>query len=330
MDGQRIGQGPIQHVRLLTGGTQNILMRFCRDGRDYVLRHPPANPRTTSNRVIAREIELLGGLTGSKVPHPALIAGCTDVSVLGAVFYLMEPVDGFNPTVALSAPAADDAAVRHRMGLELMDGLAALGDIDPVAVNLQNFGKLEGFLDRQTGRWASELAGFSQFAGWEGPAALGNVEAVGHWLDDNKPSSMKAGIIHGDFHIGNMIYADDGTLLAIVDWEMATLGDPLVDLSRVLISWPDAGVRMPYTMRVDRLDGFPSRAEMVRRYADRSGRDLSALPWFEVLACYKLGILFEGTHARAQAGLADKATGDRLHGAAVALLDNARRIIARA
>ena len=329
MDAERLGCGPIEDVRLLAGGTQNILLRFQRDGRDYVLRHPPANPRPQSNRIMAREARLLGALAGTSVPHPALIAACTDQAVLGAVFYLMEPVDGFNPTVALPPAVRDDPSVRHRMGLAIVDALGELALVDATAAGLGDFGKLEGFLDRQVGRWAGELESYARFEGWQGPAPLGDVDVIGRWLADHAPSAMQPGIIHGDYHVGNVIYAGSGDLLAIVDWEMATLGDPLVDLGRLLVSWPDGDEARPFTMRVERLDGFPSKAELASRYAERTGRDLADLPWFEVLACYKLGILLEGTHARSQAGLSDRATGQRLHASAAALLEEARRIVAR-
>lgn len=324
------GAGAIESPRLLAGGTQNIVLRFAKGGRDYVLRHPPAKPRANSNKLLEREIRVLRALDGSAVPHPRLIAGCTDLTVIGAVFYVMAAVDGFNPTIALGGAAQADPAVRHRMGLELMDVLASLGSIDPFAVGLDGFGKVDGFLERQVERWSGELASYDRFEGWEGPAALGDVEAVGRWLSDNCPAEMKIGIIHGDYHIGNGIFGDDGELRAVVDWEMATLGDPLVDLGRILLSWPDARGALPQTMRVSRLDGFPSRAEMIARYAERTGRALDNLPWFEVLACYKLGLILEGSNARAQAGLADQATGDRLHRSAIALMDEARTIIARA
>jgi len=328
MDANGLGSGAIEAPRQLAGGTQNILLRFRRAGRDYVLRRPPANPRPTSNRVMTREIRLLDALRGSAVPHPGLIAACLDETVLGAVFYLMEPVDGFNPTVEMPGPSRDDPAIRHRMGIALIDGLAALARVDHQAVGLDDFGRLDGFLERQVGRWADELAGYARFDGWSGPAPLGDVAAVGAWLEANRPARCQPGIIHGDYHIGNLIYAPDGTLLAVVDWEMATLGDPLVDLGRLLLSWPENAERTPYTMRVEPLDGFPTRAELAARYAERTGRDLADLPWFLVLSAYKLGLIFEGSHARAQAGLADPATGERLHRAAVALLDEARRIIA--
>lgn len=325
-----VGTEAIVQPRLLAGGTQNIVLRFACDGRDMVLRHPPAKPRANSNTLLAREIRVLSALEGSAVPHPRLIAGCTDLSVIGAVFYVMEAVDGFNPTLALPGAVEADPAVRHRMGLEMMDALAALSRVDHVAAGLSDFGKLDGFLQRQVGRWAAELESYARFEGWDGPAALGDVSAVGDWLAANCPGAMQPGIIHGDYHVGNGIFAEDGTLRAVVDWEMATLGDPLVDLGRILLSWPDGAEAHPYTMRVARLDGWPTRAEMIARYTERSGRDLADLPWFEVLACYKLGLIFEGSHARAQAGLADPATGERLHRSAVALLDEARRIIARA
>lgn len=326
------GMGDHQMVnpRLLAGGTQNIVLRFGWGERDCVLRHPPAKPRLNSNKLLSREIRVLSALEESAVPHPRLLAASTDLSLSAAVFYVMEAVDGFNPTVEIPAAVRDQPALRHRMGLELMDALAALSRIDPIAAGLADFGKLEGFLERQVDRWAGELRSYARFEGWDGPAALGDVEQVGQWLTDHCPKTMQAGIIHGDYHIGNGIFGEDGELRAVVDWEMATLGDPLVDLGRILISWPDGGAVKPHTMRVDPLDGHPSRSEMIAHYAERSGRSLDDLPWFEVLACYKLGLILEGSHARAQAGLADMATGQRLHRSAIALLDEARKIIAGA
>jgi aminoglycoside phosphotransferase (APT) family kinase protein len=323
------GQGELRNPRLLAGGTQNIVLRFGWCDRDLVLRHPPARPRPNSNKLLEREIRVLGALDNTAVPHPRLVAACCDTSVIGAIFYVMEAIDGFNPTTAMPVGVAADPLIRHRMGLELMDALAQLAAVDPCTVGLADFGKLEGFLERQVKRWAAELAGYARFDGWEGPAALGDVAAVGQWLAAHCPKTMQPGIIHGDYHIGNGIFGEDGALRAVVDWEMATLGDPLVDLGRILLSWPVDGVARPQTMRVTPLDGFPTREEMIARYAERSGRSLDSLPWFEVLGCYKLGLILEGSHARAQAGLADRETGARLHRSAVALLEAARAIIAR-
>lgn len=328
LDTQTVGHGNISNVSRLTGGTQNILIRFTRAGKDYVLRRPPLVPRPGNDKLMMREARLLHALAGGAVPHAALVASCPDESVLGCLFYIMEAVDGFNPTVAMPKPAASDPAIRHRMGIELTHALAAIANVDVAAAGLHDFGKPQGFLERQVGRWASELESYARFEAWDGHRELGDVAPVGQWLEAHLPTESRTGIIHGDYHIGNMIYADDGTLKAVVDWEMATLGDPLVDLGRLLISWPDGGERRPYTMRVEPLDGFPDRGDLIRPYGERTGRDLSALPWFEVLACYKLGIILEGTYARAQSGKADRATGERLHRSAIALLDHARAIVA--
>lgn len=327
MDDQHLGGGELEDVRVLTGGTQNILLHFRRDGREYVLRRPPINPRPQSNRIMEREARLLRALAGTPVPHPVLIGACTDETVLGAAFYLMEPVDGFNATISLPDRVRNDPEIRHVMGIELIDALATLASVDAQQAGLGDLGKIDGFLGRQVARWRGELDGYAKFEAWPGAAALGDVDSVGRWLDAHCPSHTQPGIIHGDYHIGNVIYAGSGSLLAIVDWEMVTLGDPLVDLGRLLISWPDGAEVKPYTMRVEKLDGFPSRHEMIARYAGRAQRDLTELPWFEVLACYKLGILLEGTHARALAGLADAATGQRLHASAIALFHEARRIV---
>jgi aminoglycoside phosphotransferase (APT) family kinase protein len=328
MDDSGLESGPIHSITPLTGGTQNILLRFRRGAREFVFRRPPLHPRPESNRTMLRESRLLAALSGSGVPHPRLVAHCNDEAVLGAVFYLMEPVEGCNATVDMPRSAIESATIRHTMGLALVDGLVALAQVDHEAAGLADFGRLDGFLERQVGRWAAELASYERFAEWTGRAALGDVEGVGSWLEAHRPARLTPGIIHGDYHIGNVLMDERGRLTAIVDWEMATLGDPLVDLGRLLATWPDAGRRTALSMRVDPLDGFPSREELIARYAERSGRDLSDLPWFEVLACYKLGIVLEGTHARAQAGKADSATGARLHATAVALIDRARERIA--
>lgn len=322
--------GGLQNPQLLAGGTQNIVLRFTSGNNDYVLRHPPAKPRPNSNTLIAREIKVLRALSGTEVPRPAVIAACTDQKVAGAVFYVMDAIDGFNPTVGVPEAAALHSEIRHRMGLSMIDALVALANVDIIKANLSDLGKLDGFLERQVSRWASELESYSRFEGWSGPASLGDVVAVGTWLTENMPAKIQPGVIHGDYHVGNCIFAEDGALNAVVDWEMATLGDPLVDLGRLLVSWPDGGAVKQHTMRVQPIDGFPTRDEMTRRYAERSGRSLQHLAWFEVLACYKLGLILEGTHARAQAGLADTETGERLHRSAIALLDEARDIIARA
>jgi len=325
MTAEGLGAGVIERVVPLAGGTQNILLRFSRDGRDYVLRRPPQHPRPNSNETMRREARVLHALAGSEVPHPALIAACGDESVLGAAFYLMEPVDGFTPVGTLPEPHASSASMQHAMGLALVDGIAALGAVDHRAVGLADFGKPDNFLARQVDRWRGQLAGYAEFPEWPGPGSLPAVDRVGRWLERHRPEAFTPGIMHGDYHLANVMVRHDGPgLAAIIDWELATIGDPLLDLGWLLATWPEGSSES--TVSVAPWIGFPTAAELVSRYAARSGRDLSAVGWYHVLACYKLGILLEGTYARACAGKAPKDVGDRLHGRAVALLERADRL----
>jgi aminoglycoside phosphotransferase (APT) family kinase protein len=325
MDRQGLESGPIEEPRLLAGGTQNLLLHFGRGNRGFVLRRPPPHPRMDGNATMRRESTVLGALAGSDVPHPGLIAACNDPSVLGAAFYLMQPVQGFNATVGLPALHAGDAAIRHRMGLALADGIAALARVDPLAVGLSNFGKVEGFLERQVSRWRAQLDGYREYAGWSGPASIPGVDAVGAWLDAHRPLRFQPGIVHGDYHLANVMFRHDGpALAAIVDWELATIGDPLVDLGWMLATWPDAQGVSPVGVTACPWTGFPTPDELVRHYANGSSREVTAIRWYAVLGCYKLGILQEGTHARACAGKASREIGDRLHAGTVALFERAQ------
>lgn len=323
MDREEIGRGAIGDAVTLAGGTQNILLRFRRGDETFVLRRPPAHPRPESNETMRREARVLGALAGADVPHPRLIAACGDEAVLGCAFYLMEPVDGFNPVNGLPPLHAGSEAIRHRMGLAMAEAIAALGALDPVELGLGDFGKPDGYLERQVARWARQYAGYASFEGWPGAGSLPHLGDVGAWLEANRPKSFVPGLIHGDFHLANVMFRHDGPeLAAVVDWELSTIGDPLIDLGWLLASWAGAG-DADNNMRVEPWSGFPDADELVARYGERSSRDLSRVDWYRVFACYKLGILLEGTHARACAGLAPPETGARLHASAVRLFNRA-------
>ncbi|OCC23528.1 aminoglycoside phosphotransferase [Croceicoccus estronivorus] len=327
MDTCDLGSGPVQDVQLLAGGSQNILIRFRRSGRDYVLRHPPAHPRPESNETMRREARALSALAGTGVPHPALIAACDDETVLGAVFYLMEPVEGFNPAAGLPDLHAGSAAIRHRMGLSMIEALVALAKVDYRAVGLEGFGKPEAFLERQVGRWKKQLAGYAQLAGWPGAQALGGLAEVADWLERNRPASFKPGILHGDYHLANVMFCpDSGEVAAIVDWELATVGDPLVDLGWILATWPEDGEEP--VMNIRPWDGFPTQSELVRHYRECADHADFDAGWYAVFGCYKLAILLEGTFARACAGKASPEIGDKLHARAKWLIGRASRWIA--
>lgn len=328
MDVEGLGEGPISGAQPLAGGTQNLLLLLHRSGRDYVLRRPPLHPRMDGNATMRREMRVLQALAGTDVPHAGFIAGCKDTEVLGSAFYLMEPIEGFNACERMPALHAGDLAVRHAMGLALADGAAALGRVDLARVGLSDLGKVEGFLERQVPRWQALLHSYEEFTGWSGSQALGDVGAIGRWLEQRRPPTFEPGLMHGDYHLANVMFRNDGPQLgAIVDWEMTTAGDPLLDLGWMLATWPDADGIATGPATPQPWSGFPDAGALIARYAMGSKRDLSHVQWYAVLACYKLGIVLEGTHARACAGKASREIGVQLHQAALKLFERASQWI---
>ncbi|MEV0383703.1 phosphotransferase family protein [Nonomuraea sp. NPDC050643] len=313
MDDQGLPGGPIAGTAPVLGGTQNVMVRFERGGRPYILRRPPLHARRKSNEVLRREARVLTALRGTSVPAPRLVAAQTERE---PVFYLMEPVDGFNPSTGLPEPHASDPAIRHRMGLEAAAALAELGRVDPAV--LPGFGRPEGFLERQVPRWLKELDSYGELDGYPGPDIPGLRETAG-WLTRRLPGTFAPGIMHGDYHFANLMFARDGPrVAAIVDWEMCTIGDPLLDLGWLVATWPSNNGHVP---------GLPPPREIIAYYAALSERDLSAIEWYAVMACFKLGIVLEGTHARAYAGKAPKDIGDLLHATTLGLFERAQEFM---
>jgi aminoglycoside phosphotransferase (APT) family kinase protein len=324
MDHKHLGHGEFTAVTPLTGGTQNILLRLTRGGRDYIFRRPPPTPRKDSHDVMRREARVLGALHGTSVPHPGLIASEPDESPLGYAFLLMEPIDGFNPSEGLPAFHASDPAVRTRMGLSYVESLAALAEVE---ADLPNFGHPDGFLERQVGRWQAQLEGYSRVDAWPGLDC--DVNRVADWLERNRPTDYRPGLIHGDCHLANTMFEhQSGELAALIDWELATMGDPRLDLGWIIATWPDAAGRDTVGLIITPWDGFPDIDTLIAHYGERTSRSLDSATWFGVLACYKLGILLEGTYARSLAGRAPIAVGERLHAATLALFDRAARMMA--
>ena len=319
MNDQSLPPGEIGVVDRLLGGTQNILLRFERGGRHYVLRRPPIHKRANSDETMRREARVLGALKGSDVPHPGLIAACPDEALLGAAFYLMEPVDGFNATAGLPELHEGDPDIRRGMGFAMAEGIASLAAVDYLALGLEDFGRPTGFLERQVSRWQQQLESYCDMEGYAGPEIPG-VDRIAVWLDANRPSHFEPGILHGDYHMANVMFCFDGPeLAAIVDWELATIGDPLLDLGALVASWPDDEGKTPLGNSLGPVGGLPRASELIRHYLERSSRSPDAIDWYVVLACYRLGIILEGTHARACAGRADRQIGDLLHATTVAL-----------
>lgn len=330
MDSIGLESGPITGAHPIGGGTQNIMMRFTRGAREFVLRRGPAHLRRATNDTFRREIRLVTALSDTDVPHPRLIAACPDESVLGgAVFYLMEPVNGFNAGIELPELHASDPQIRYQMGLAMVDALARLATVDHEKVGLADFGRPHGFLERQVPRWLRELESYAQLDNYRGHGLP--TERVSGWLTENQPARGPVGIMHGDYHIANVMFDLDGPqVAAIVDWEMCTIGDPLLDLGWLLATWPDPDESYDIIGTVlGRAGGLPSRETLIHRYGERTGFDVSAADWYTVLACFKLGIILEGTYARSCAGLAPVDVGRQLHATVVGLFDRACRFIGR-
>lgn len=294
-----LGSGPVSH-RILAGGASNIVVQIRRDGAPMVLRRPPKTPRPDSIKIIAREAEVLGALKTTDVPHPAFKRYCEDASVLGAPFYVMAMVDGFlgYPLEQLPAPYDQPGEVRASLAFALVDGIARLANVDFRAVGLEGFGKPEGFLERQTTRWMSQLASYKESEGYE-QRDIPGLNYVADWLKANTPPMSAPGIIHGDYSLANAMF-QHGTparLAAMIDWELATIGDPLLDLGWVLYGYRGRNERTPPSGYFDATT-FPYREDLAEYYAERTGRSIEHLTYYMVLAQFKLGVIMERQYAR--------------------------------
>ena len=322
------GKDNVRSVRKLTGGSQNNLFMMERDGGSFVLRRPPRNLRKNSNATMLREARLLGALKGSEVPHARLYGFCDDEAVIGTAFYVMAPLDGFSPLGPLPGKYGTEPSWQAAMGREYVKAGVALGAVDYIAQGLEDYGKAADWHGRQVDRWLGQLGSYAELPGYGGHS-LPHIDEIARWLSDNVPIDGRIGIIHGDFQYPNVMYHFDRPAISgLIDWELSTLGDPLLDLGWLLTSWCDAGdpegkepVCTPWL-------GFTSRRELVGLYGELSGRDMSQMPWYMVLACFKLASIQEGTFARSCAGLVPAELGNRLRRYALWLLEKARQVIA--
>jgi aminoglycoside phosphotransferase (APT) family kinase protein len=275
-----------------------------------VVRRPPRGPLPPSAHDVLREARLLQALQSTPVRVPKVLAVCADLDVIGAPFYVMEQVAGDVITDSIPEPL-DSPAERARIADQLIDALVELHAVDWMAVGLEGFGKPTGYLERQlrrfTGLWEHNRT-----------RELSEVEEIGNWLAQNMPESPSATIVHGDYRLGNTMFASQAParLVAIFDWEMATIGDPLADLGYMVMHWTQPGdPNSKFNLHtVTRLPGFPSREQLLARYEECSGRSMRALNWYVTLALWKAIVFMEGNYKRALAGSTDdpylKAFGD--------------------
>jgi aminoglycoside phosphotransferase (APT) family kinase protein len=305
----------------LTGGTQNIVIGLRVDGRAMVLRRPPAHPRPNSNKTMLREIATLRTLAGSDVPHPEFICGCEDLDVLGVVFYLMAHVDGFNPGTEITQAYVDHAEFRHDVGIDYAAGLAKLGQVPWEGSPLAALKKPGSFLARQVPQFRGFVEAYRQQENYAHDSLPG-VDELADWLDAKLPPDAPAGIMHGDAHLNNvMLRRDRPEVAAFVDWEMCTVGDPLVDLGWMLVCWPADVNPLAVAAPLASLGGLATRRELLDAYLAAGRRTTEHLDWYLAFACFKLGTVIEGTWARYLAGEATQEAGEYLHSAAVSLME---------
>jgi aminoglycoside phosphotransferase (APT) family kinase protein len=293
----------VSDLQVLKGGSQNVVVALSLDGRRVVLRRPPVHPREYSNRTIEREMRVLAALAGTAVPHPRFLAGSADPAVLGGAFYLMERVDGFNPGEELPAVYAADPALVAQAAFSFVDELAALGRLDPDALGLADFGRPATFLDRQIDRQVDLQTELEQVPGYSWRPAE-DFRALASWLRGTRPVTVP-GLAHGDYTLGNvLLHRDRPAVAAVLDWELCTVGDPLLDLGWMLLSLPgpDGGAVSPSGTLLTAAPGFPSRERMVERYRCASGRSVAEIDWYAALAAFKICTMAGSTYVRSTQG----------------------------
>jgi aminoglycoside phosphotransferase (APT) family kinase protein len=305
MDEQGLpGAGEPLTARFITGGASNDLFEITRGDERWALRRPPEPVPEGRNKTMLREYRLLAALGDSDVPHARAKAGCDDPSIIGGCFYLMELVDGWSPVqegTVWPEPFGSDVEARRGLAFQLVDGIARLSKVDWQARGLEGFGKPDGFHERQVDRWMSHLAAV-QFR------PLPGIDEAAAWLRGHKPRSYKPGIMHGDYQFANVMYRHGAPaqLAAIVDWEMATIGDPLLDLGWVINGWPeDTSAADDSTVSYVSYAGMPSKDELLDYYATASGRPVDEIDYYVILARFKLAIVLEAGYARVVKGEAD-------------------------
>lgn len=311
---------------LISGGRSNLTYLVRGGGKQWVLRRPPLGHVLPTAHDMAREFRVLAALADTDVPVARPFALCEDLEINGSTFYVMEYRAGVVLAERIPNGFATTEEDRRRISVALVDTLVRLHAVDYRAVGLEDFGRPDGYLERQVRRWSQQ---------WERSktAEAPEIEELIRRLNTALPTSPAPTIVHGDYRLGNMALdeRDPGRVSAIFDWEMATLGDPLADVGYTLIYWTEAGdpqaaggisAVSPFTT----LPGFFTRADIVNEYARRSGRNVDAVDFYQVLALYKLAVISEGIYARFLQGKTYGEGFDKLGRSSVALAQRALSI----
>ncbi|MFE9327606.1 phosphotransferase family protein [Nocardia sp. NPDC052278] len=289
--------GPIDlvSVRPISTGASNKMFRIETDAGPMVLRMPPQQRISSRANDMSREWRLLCALERTDIPHARPILQGDENSPLGSPFLLMEYVQGFNLRWDTPRPPAE---VRD-LAFATVGVLADISAVPWDGIGLSDFGKPDGFLERQVDRWTGQLDSYRV-------RHLEGLEELTGWLADNRPSGNRVGLMHGDFTFMNVMASEDRTVAAVVDWEQATIGDPMMDLGWWIGLWAEADEQpaavAPGGHWVTQLPGMPTRAEIVARYGELTGCDVSAVDYYQALALFKLAVVLEGHYARWSSG----------------------------
>ncbi|MFE9244515.1 phosphotransferase family protein [Nocardiopsis sp. NPDC006938] len=303
--------------RMITGGKSNLTYTVTDGTGSWVVRRPPLGHVLATAHDMPREYRVMSALRGTDVPVPRTHVLCEDPDVLGAPFYVMEHVAG-TPLRTLDEIAPFGAEGVRSIASALIATLGALHAVDPEAVGLGDFGRPDGFLERQVRRWSRQLEASRS-------RDIPGVDELRDRLAATLPEQGAPAIVHGDYRLDNVLVTGDGRLTAVLDWEMATLGDPLVDLGLMLVyrEQPVIGGARPATSA----EGFPDSAELARAYAAATGRDVSRIGWYVAFGCFKLAVIAEGIHYRHTRGLTVGAGFDGIGDVVAPLVRRARSVL---
>ncbi len=318
-------------VTVLAGGRSNLTYRLDSSAGSVVLRRPPLGPILATAHDMGRETRVMSALAPTTVPVPAILHLCTDETLLGRPFYVMEYVDGHVCSTELPPGYAPDPASRRAVAEGLVDVLTQLHAVDPSAVGLDTFGRPDGYLARQITRWQRQWAATPM-------AGVPGLDTLATNLAASVPPSARSGIVHGDYRLDNTILDRDtpGLIGAVLDWEMSTLGDPIADLGILLAYWTqadddDVRRRAAIVPGATAAPGFPTRNQVAELYAKGSGADLDALPWALAFAFFKLAVVCAGVVARVDGGgLGDQRADDSVRGCVAPLVELGRATLADA
>ncbi|MDZ7688819.1 MAG: phosphotransferase family protein [Halobacteriales archaeon] len=276
---------------------------------ELVVRRPPPGATADTAHDVLREYTAIHALQDTDVPVPRTVAACDDHDVIGCDFYVMERIEG--DVIRYSEPERfKNPEGRRHVGEELIDVLAQIHNVDYEEVGLGEFGKPEGYTQRQVDRWTKQLDW--AFDETESEREVPDLHRVGDWLDENAPQKHDHTLVHGDYKLDNVIYApdDEPRIAGVLDWEMCTLGDPLCDLGWLLFFWmdekdPESKVMQTFGSNYLRNDDYPTREELVERYVNSTGFEVENLRFYRTLAVYKMCALGEMFYARYLMGHSD-------------------------